>query len=183
MARMSDHDPAGGPHTASSAAESTEKPASHRAQHRSRRKQRPEALSLIIEFFRMSRATAILLIVFVLTTALYMLVRQDPVVAFNSPPRPDSSQTDTTGTDGSLTEEPTSSDQPSDSTDPSDAQTPTGTSATESSLPGGPRGIEPEQGQDGGQSPPQQSPAAPQPPAGQPPQSSQQFEQTQVPVS
>ena len=43
----------------------------------------PTWLALVIEFFTMSRTTLILLIVFLLTAALYGVVRQDPFVAIN----------------------------------------------------------------------------------------------------
>lgn len=152
MAGKSERDGAGGAHEAPSTGDSSKKPTSHRAPREDSRRERSEALSLIIEFFRMSRTTAIILVAFVLISALYMFVRQDPVVAFNSPPRSDSSQTDTTGTDTSGTDEPTPSDQPTDSTDPSGTQTPTDTSGTETSVPVGQRGAD-QGGQDGDQSP------------------------------
>lgn len=99
MAEKSDHDAASDAHENPATGEAPADAASHPNSHRASARARPEALSLVIEFFKMSRTTAVLLIVFVLTAALYMLVRQDPVVAFNAPPRPDTSQTDPTGTD------------------------------------------------------------------------------------
>lgn len=188
MAERSDHDPA---------ADLPENPATESAEVTSHRPprgsagSRSEVLSLAIEFFKMSRTTAVLLIVFVLTAALYMLVRQDPVVAFNAPPRPDTSQTDptgtdTTGTDTTGTEELTPSDQPAGTTEQTETQATTGASGTEVPLPWERRGNDPEESQ-GANQPQQQSPSpqVPQAPAGQSPQQSpspQQFGQTQVPV-
>lgn len=191
MAEKPDHEAAAGVEENPGPAEGRTEVATHRRSRRASAGKRSEVLSLIIEFFKMSRTTAVLLIAFVLTAALYMLVRQDPVVAFNSPPRPDTSQTDPTGTgttdtDTSGTEVPTQSDQPTDSTEPSEAQTPTGTSGTEVPLPWERRGNEPAESPEGDQ--PQQQTQSPQAPAGQPtqqsqpPQQPQQFGQTQVPV-
>lgn len=194
MAEKPDHEAAAGVEENPGTAEDPTEVATHRRSRSASAEKRSEALSLIIEFFKMSRTTAVLLIAFVLTAALYMLVRQDPVVAFNAPPRPDTSQTDPTGTgttdtDTSGTEVPTQSDQPTDSTEPSEVQTPTGTSGTEVPLPWERRGNEPAESPEGDQPQQQtQSPQAPQAPAGQPPQQSpppqqpQQFGQTQVPV-
>lgn len=195
MAEKSDNDAAAGPDETPGTGEDTAEVATHRRSRRASARERHEALSLIIEFFKMSRTTAVLLIAFVLTAALYMLVRQDPVVAFNSPPRPDTSQTDptetgTSGTDTTGTEQPTQSDQPPDSTEQTETQTPTGTSGTEVPLPWERRGNEQGDSPGGDQPQPQQtqSPQAPQSPAGQPPQQSppaqqpQQFGQTQVPA-
>ncbi len=52
---------------------------------------RPKILSLLGEFFRMSRATAILLTVFVVVGVLYLIVREDPVVGFGPAPTPTTS--------------------------------------------------------------------------------------------
>ena len=88
---------------------------------------RPEALSLLLEFVRMSRTSAILLIVFLLTAALYLVVRQEPVVAFRSPQHPDTSQT---GEAGPTSEDSSGTDTPEQSTGvttpPSSSPTPTG---------------------------------------------------------
>ena len=186
MAEKSDHDAASDAHENPATGEAPADAASHPNSHRASARARPEALSLVIEFFKMSRTTAVLLIVFVLTAALYMLVRQDPVVAFNSPPRPDTSQTEPTGTgtpgpNVTGTEEPTPSDQPTGTTEQTETQTPTGTSGTEVPLPWERRGNDTEEGPDGNR--PQQSSGVQQTPTGQPTQQPQQFEQTQVPVS
>lgn len=178
-----------GRHEAAEATDLPPQPGSHKGAHRASTRAGSEVLDLVVEFVKMSRTTAILLIAFVLTLALYMLVRQDPVVAFNSPPRSDSTQSDTTGTDTSGTDVsgtdvPTSTDQPTGTTDPSETPTSTDTSGTEIAPSAGQRGTGPDEGQVDGQ--PQQSPQLPQGSAGQAPQSSpqpQQFEQTQVPVS
>ena len=52
------------------------------------RRPRPRIVSLLGEFFKMSRTTAGILIAFVLIGALYLLVREEPVVAFGPPPGP-----------------------------------------------------------------------------------------------
>lgn len=78
MAEKSDHDAASDAHENPATGEAPADAASHPNSHRASARARPEALSLVIEFFKMSRTTAVLLIVFVLTAALYMLVRQDP---------------------------------------------------------------------------------------------------------
>src|SRR5699024_6592907 len=55
------------------------------------RRPKPRFLALLGEFFRMSRTTAILLGAFVLAGALYLLVRDEPVVAFGPPAPPPTS--------------------------------------------------------------------------------------------
>jgi len=47
---------------------------------------RPKVLSLLGEFFKMSRTTAVLLTAFVLASVVYLLVREDPVVGFAPTP-------------------------------------------------------------------------------------------------
>lgn len=49
------------------------------------RSPRPKFVSLLIEFFSMSRTTAILLVAFVLIGGLYLIVKQDPVVGIGTP--------------------------------------------------------------------------------------------------
>ena len=184
MAEKSDHDAHEAGPEATDPGDASHKAGSHRVGSRFSRIAGSEGAALLVEFVKMSRTTAVILIVFVLTLALYMLVRQDPVVAFNAPPRADSSETESSRTDSAETDEPTSSDQPATNTEPSGTQmstSPTGTSGTEVPPPGDQRGIETGEGQDGDQ--PQQSPQvspSPQTPTGQSPQQSQQ---TRVPVS
>lgn len=147
---------------------------------------RAEALSLVVEFFKMSRTTMILLIAFVLTLALYMLVREDPVVAFGSPPRSGPTPSETTDTRTSTTDGPSTAEQstePTATTEPSGSETPTDTSATETSVPAGQRGADPGEGTTGGQPPSTQASQNPQAPGAQAPQQTQQQpQQTQVPV-
>lgn len=142
------------------------------------RRPKPELLSLAGEFFRMSRATAILLTMFVLAGALYLLVREVPVVSLGpagptEPAEPanatPSDATTTEGTEGTTQSEETSA--PTSSTtatqvptgpgdddevaeSPAPNQAPTGTSAA---VPGisvpseeAPSGDGTTGGQDGG---------------------------------
>ena len=53
------------------------------------RSPKPRIVALLGEFFRMSRTTAILLGAFVLAGVLYLLVRDEPVVAFGPQPAQD----------------------------------------------------------------------------------------------
>lgn len=125
---------------------------SDRTEDKTPPRERPEALSLFLEFIKMSRTSAILLIAFVLTAALYMFVRQDPVVAFGSPPRADSSQTDSSepasdDADGqSVTDQPTGVTESGQSETPTTADPSAGedsmTSAAETSVPVGQRGAD-----------------------------------------
>ena len=94
---------------------------------------RPEALSLLLEFVRMSRTSAILFIVFLLTGALYLVVREEPVVAFRSPQNPDTSQT---GEAGPTSQESSGTTAPDQST--SDTTLPLSSSSSPS-----PTGAEP----------------------------------------
>ena len=86
---------------------------------------RPRILALLGEFFRMSRATAILLVAFVLIGLLYVLVRENPVVGFG-PPAPVSSTPTAPATSG---DEPTGEESTGEeSTGTAEATTaPTGT--------------------------------------------------------
>ena len=149
---------------------------------------RPEWVSIVIEFFTMSRTTVILLIAFVLVAGLYSFVRQDPVVAFNSPPRADPTQSETTesdtsGTDTTSTDESTPVEQSTTPTATTDDQDPAGTDASATTSVG-PRQF----GQDGVEDGQQPTPSATgtqqtqQAPAGQQPQLPQQTAQTQVPT-
>lgn len=55
---------------------------------------RPKFVSLVVEFFKMSRTTAALLVAFVLLGALYLTVKQDPVVGIGTPSdRPTTTET------------------------------------------------------------------------------------------
>lgn len=83
------------------------------------RRPKPRFLALLGEFFRMSRTTAILLGVFVLAGALYLLVRDEPVVAFGPPAPPATSAP-------AVPDEPTSA--PTESA--TETRDPTPTSAT-----------------------------------------------------
>ena len=56
------------------------------------REARPKIVSLLGEFFRMSRSTAILLVAFVVVGAVYLVVRDDPVVRVGSPSGPSTSE-------------------------------------------------------------------------------------------
>ena len=128
------------------------------------RSPKPRIVALLGEFFRMSRTTAILLGAFVLVGVLYLLVRDEPVVAFGPQPA-----RDTTGT--SEPAEPvdpssTPTDQTTDTTAPTSSSPPTptgtgsrttGTTATGTDgLPGGADQQSPQQQQQ--QQSPQQQP-------------------------
>ena len=128
------------------------------------RSPKPRIVALLGEFFRMSRTTAILLGAFVLAGVLYLLVRDEPVVAFGPQPA-----RDTTGT--SEPAEPvdpssTPTDQTTDTTAPTSSSPPTptgtgsrttGTTATGTDgLPGGADQQSPQQQQQ--QQSPQQQP-------------------------
>ena len=69
----------------------------------------PKIVSLLAEFFRMSRTTAILLIAFVVIGALYLVVREDPVLQVRTPSSPSTSES--TGTSSATPSEATSSGQ------------------------------------------------------------------------
>lgn len=139
------------------------------------RRPRPRIVALLGEFFRMSRTTAILLISFVLAGVLYLLVREEPVVAFGPPPPPTptapSEQDDPATTP---TEQLTATTAPTPTTPPN--PTGTGTATTEAPAPGGAATTTPrpdgQQG-DADQQSPQQQPT----PQQQPDQQSQQQQQ------
>lgn len=88
------------------------------------RSPKPRIVALIGEFFRMSRTTAILLGAFVLAGVLYLLVRDEPVVAFGPQPAQDP-----TGTSEPAEPSSTPTDQTTDTTAPTSSSppTPTGT--------------------------------------------------------
>ena len=151
------------------------------------RRNRPEWVSIVIEFFTMSRSTLVLLIAFVLVAGLYSVVRQDPVVAFNSPPRPDPTQsetteTGTTGTDTTGTDGPSPTDETTGTTAATDDQEPTGTDTSPTTSTGPQRQFDQGDGTAGQQT--LQSPTGTQQtqqvPQGQ--QAPQQSAQTQVPT-
>lgn len=159
------------------------------ATHAKPRRKRPEWVSIVIEFFTMSRSTLVLLIAFVLVAALYSFVRQDPVVAFNSPPRPDPTQSETTetgtsGTGTTGTDESRPTGQTTQPTSVTDDQDPTGTDTSPTISTGPQRQFDQGDGTAGQQTPQsatgtQQTQQAPQ---GQQPQAPQQPAQTQVPT-
>lgn len=117
------------------------------------RRPRPKLVSLLGEFFRMSRTTAILLGAFVLAGALYLLVREQPVVAFGPPAPPASSEppapvesspppsgtpTEATGTTGAT---PTTTPEVTGTEAPATATTDPDGAATTSPGAAGPRGT------------------------------------------
>ena len=124
---------------------------------------RPRILALLGEFLRMSRTSAILLVAFVLVGALYLLVREDPVVGFGpgpatSPTAPAQPETDpVTPTDAaSGTAVPTPSGRSTTpgvdstgSTETTDPADPTRAERRQSvtSVPGGTEGVQAEQTQ------------------------------------
>ena len=121
------------------------------------RSPKPRIVALLGEFFRMSRTTAILLGAFVLAGVLYLLVRDEPVVAFGPQPAQDP-----TGTSEPAEPSSTPTDQTTETTAPTPSSSPTptgtgsrttGTTATGTDgLPGGADQQSPQQQQ------PQQSP-------------------------
>lgn len=114
------------------------------------RRPQPKVVALLGEFFRMSRTTAVLLGAFFLAGALYLLVREEPVVAFGPTPAPvpvepsaPVSPTPSVSESPSATSEPT----PTEPTSPSDIDTttvdttdPTATKRREATTPAGPGG-------------------------------------------
>lgn len=140
------------------------------------RRSKPQIIALLGEFLAMSRTTAVLLGTFVLAGVLYLLVREEPVVAFG-PPAPPTSSAPAEPVDPSVTPTPTQTTVPTPTTaaDPTatDTRTPGTTapegSATTSTRPGGqPGGAGQPAPQE--QSAPQQQTQQPQP---QPDQQSQ----------
>lgn len=152
------------------------------------RSPKPRIVALLGEFFRMSRTTAILLGAFVLAGVLYLLVRDEPVVAFGPQPA-----RDTTGTsEPAEPAEPvdpssTPTDQTTETTapTPSSSPTPTGTGSrtTSTTVTGGTATTGPDaEGFPGGadpQAPQQQQPQ--QSPQQQPDQQSQPQLQQEAP--
>lgn len=140
------------------------------------RRPRPAVVELLIEFFKMSRTTAILLIAFVLAAALYLLVRENPVVAFGTPPRPASAETSTTDPETTRTSdaETTPTDEETATTETS-VPTTSGTDTSETTVPQGQRTATP------GESPAgdgiQQTPQTPQGQSQPIPQSQEQQQQ------
>lgn len=164
-------------------------PRQHAPSHAARHRTRPEWLSVVIEFFTMSRSTLVLLVAFVLIAALYSFVRQDPVVAINSPPRPgptqsDTTQSETTRTDATETTDPSPTDQSTEPTATTDAAETSATGTSQTFVPTDSRLFEPGQGTGAqgtdGQRPQQSAPGGTQAPQGQQPQPPQP--QTQVPA-
>lgn len=96
------------------------------------RRPRPRVISLLGEFFRMSRTTAILLAVFVVVGALYLVVRAEPVFQVGTP-----GPAEPTGTaPATPTDEVADEDEADGSDETTDPGSPTGT--TSSSTPGAP---------------------------------------------
>lgn len=139
----------------------------------------PTWLALVIEFFTMSRTTLILLIVFLLTAALYGVVRQDPVVAINTPPRPDTTQSETTDTDRTDTDATTSGDATDETAAPTSDADPTGTDTPETSVPADQRSVDQPDVTTGTQ--PTQTTGPQRGPQGQQTSQNQQTQQTQQP--
>lgn len=96
------------------------------------RKPQPRRLALLGEFLRMSRTTAILLGVFVLVSALYLLVKDDPVVNFNPGPPAPTEPADPTGPEESTT---TATDDATDTSEPTPTTDPDSTGTTDSTVP------------------------------------------------
>nr|WP_107755980.1 MULTISPECIES: hypothetical protein [unclassified Dietzia]AVZ38910.1 hypothetical protein CT688_04865 [Dietzia sp. JS16-p6b]MBB1029225.1 hypothetical protein [Dietzia sp. DQ11-38-2] len=100
------------------------------------RRPRPKVLSLLGEFFSMSRTTAILLVTFVVVGILYSMVREQPVVAIRTPAPPPATTTEVeptapTGTPTSTppTEPVTGTTVPTTTTPTAPTGVPTGTQA------------------------------------------------------
>lgn len=149
------------------------------------RSPKPRIVALLGEFFRMSRTTAILLGAFVLAGVLYLLVRDEPVVAFGPQPAQDPSGTSEPAEPVDPSSTPT--DQTTDTTAPTSSSppTPTGTGSrtTGTTVTGGTATTGPDaEGLPGGadqQSPQQQQPQ--QSPQQQPDQQSQPQLQQEAP--
>lgn len=125
------------------------------------RRPRPKIVSLLGEFFRMSRTTAILLVAFVLVAVLYSLVKDDPVASFGTPPpQTDTVETEppppaegTTPVEGSPTQETTVDQTTVPTATPQTSPPDTGTTPpTGQQAPTSPTGTT------GQQAPPQQAP-------------------------
>lgn len=98
------------------------------------RSPKPRIVALLGEFFRMSRTTAILLGAFVLAGVLYLLVRDEPVVAFG--PQPAQDPTGTSEPAEPVDPSSTPTDQTTETTapTPSSSPTPTGTGSRTTST-------------------------------------------------
>ena len=147
------------------------------ATHAKPRRKRPEWVSIVIEFFTMSRSTLVLLIAFVLVAGLYSFVRQDPTQS-------ETTETGTSGTGTTGTDESRPTDQTTQPTSVTDDQDPTGTDTSPRFSTGPQRQFDQGDGTAGQQTPQsatgtQQTQQAPQ---GQQPQAPQQPAQTQVPT-
>lgn len=131
------------------------------------RRARPRIVALLVEFFRMSRTTAILLGAFVLAGALYLFVRDEPVVAFR--PQPERESTGTSEPAEPVDPSSTPTDQTTDTTAPTSSSPPiptgTGSRTTGTTSPGGTATTGPDADRlPGGaeQQPPQQQQQSPQ---------------------
>ncbi|GAA1737822.1 hypothetical protein SAMN06265174_10517 [Dietzia kunjamensis subsp. schimae] len=152
------------------------------------RSPKPRIIALLGEFFRMSRTTAILLGAFVLAGVLYLLVRDEPVVAFGPQPAQDPTGTSEPAEPAEPVDpSSTPTDQTTDTTAPTSSSppTPTGTGSrtTGTTVTGGTATTGPDaEGLPGGadqQSPQQQQPQ--QSPQQQPDQQSQPQLQQEAP--
>ena len=152
------------------------------------RRARPWIVALLVEFFRMSRTTAILLGAFVLAGVLYLLVRDEPVVAFGPQPAQDPTGTSEPAEPAEPVDpSSTPTDQTTETTapTPSSSPTPTGTGSrtTSTTVTGGTATTGPDaEGFPGGadpQAPQQQQPQ--QSPQQQPDQQSQPQLQQEAP--
>jgi hypothetical protein len=155
------------------------------------RSPKPRIVALLGEFFRMSRTTAILLGAFVLAGVLYLLVRDEPVVAFGPQPAQDPTGTSEPAEPAEPAEPVDPSSTPTDQTTettaptPSSSPTPTGTGSrtTSTTVTGGTATTGPDaEGVPGGadpQAPQQQQPQ--QSPQQQPDQQSQPQLQQEAP--
>lgn len=152
------------------------------------RSPKPRIVALLGEFFRMSRTTAILLGAFVLAGVLYLLVRDEPVVAFGPQPAQDPTGTSEPAEPAEPVDpSSTPTDQTTETTapTPSSSPTPTGTGSrtTGTTVTGGTATTGPDaEGFPGGadpQAPQQQQPQ--QSPQQQPDQQSQPQLQQEAP--
>ncbi len=101
------------------------------------RSPKPRIVALLGEFFRMSRTTAILLGAFVLAGVLYLLVRDEPVVAFGPQPAQDPTGTSEPAEPAEPVDpSSTPTDQTTETTapTPSSSPTPTGTGSRTTST-------------------------------------------------
>ncbi|HMT48510.1 hypothetical protein [Dietzia sp. UBA5065] len=138
------------------------------------RRPRPAILALAGEFLRMSRTTAVLLIAFVLTGALYLLVREQPVVGFGPAPAPAPATTEPAPPPA-----PTATAPVVDSSEPAPTgqSTPPGTGSSVSSEVATPRQQSPTPSDRPG------GPTSPQPTPDQSPQQQPRQDQQEAPVA